>query len=135
MKWYLKVLKQFADFKGRARRTEYWMFTLFNIIFAFVTIMLDGLLGSSLGGEVYGVFYLLYTLAMLIPNLAVSVRRLHDTGKTGWMILVGLIPIIGGIWLLVLYCTEGDIGANKYGPDPKNPDSDMQIESHLVENV
>lgn len=119
MSWYLKVLKQYADFNGRARRKEYWMFILFYIIFAIVAIILDNILGLAMESIGYGPLYGLYTLAMFIPSLAVVVRRLHDTGKSGWMVLVSLIPLVGGIWLLVLMATEGNAGENEYGPDPK----------------
>ncbi len=123
MNWYLKVLKEnYANFEGRARRKEYWMFTLFNFL---IILLLAGLGGAFLAMEINAlatVFYILYgvyALAVLIPGLAVTVRRLHDTGKSGWMILAGLIPLIGGIWLLILYVTEGDRGDNEYGSDPK----------------
>ena len=119
MKWYLKVLRQYADFSGRARRTEYWMFVLFNIIFAIVAMILDNIFGLTAGRLPYGVFYFLYVLAVLIPGLAVSVRRLHDIGKSGWMILIALIPLIGTIWLLVLMVTDSKPGENQYGPSPK----------------
>jgi uncharacterized membrane protein YhaH (DUF805 family) len=114
MNWYLKVLKQYADFNGRARRQEYWMFVLFNIIFSIVAGVLDAALGTW--GAVGG----LYGLAMLIPGLAVSVRRLHDIGKSGWMLLIALIPLIGTIWLIVLLATDGAPGNNQYGDNPKN---------------
>ena len=82
MNWYLKVLKQYADFSGRARRTEYWMFTLFNLIFAIVAMVLDNLLGLKFNEQIpYGFIYMLYGLAVFIPGLAVAVRRLHDVGK------------------------------------------------------
>ncbi len=113
MNWYLKVLRQYADFNGRARRTEFWMFVLFNIIFSIIANILDYMFGT-----VY-VFSGIYGLAMIIPGLAVSVRRLHDINKSGWMILVVLIPVIGAIWLLVLYVMEGTPGENQYGPNPK----------------
>jgi uncharacterized membrane protein YhaH (DUF805 family) len=119
MKWYLKVLKQYADFTGRARRTEYWMFVLFNFIFIIIATILDNILGLTFGALPYGVFYLLYALAVLIPGLAVAVRRLHDIGKSGWMILISLIPIVGAIWLLVLLVTDSNPGENEYGPNPK----------------
>jgi uncharacterized membrane protein YhaH (DUF805 family) len=114
MNWYLKVMKQYADFDGRARRTEYWMFVLFNIIFSVVAVVLDNVLGIAMEGIGYGPLYGLYVLAMIIPSLAVAVRRLHDTGKSGWMLLIALIPIIGSIWLLVLYATDGNPGENEY---------------------
>jgi uncharacterized membrane protein YhaH (DUF805 family) len=119
MNWYLKVLKQFADFSGRARRKEYWMFALFNMIFIIVAMILDNVLGLTVGGLPYGLFYFLYALVILIPGLAVSVRRLHDIGKSGWMILISLIPIVGGIWLLVLMLTDSNPGDNEYGVNPK----------------
>jgi uncharacterized membrane protein YhaH (DUF805 family) len=119
MDWYLKVIKNYAVFSGRARRKEYWMFVLFNIIFCIAAIILDNILGTAIKGVGYGLFYCLYGLAVLIPSLAVSVRRLHDIGKGGWFILICLIPIIGAIWLLVLFCTDSKPGENKYGPNPK----------------
>lgn len=120
MKWYLKVLKQYADFNGRARRTEYWMYLLFNIIFAIIAAVLDNVLGLKFTPEMpYGYIYLLYALATFLPGLAVSVRRLHDVDKSGWFIFISLIPIIGGIWLLILNATEGTRGRNQYGEDPK----------------
>jgi uncharacterized membrane protein YhaH (DUF805 family) len=127
MNWYLKVLKQYADFSGRARRKEYWMFALFNAIFAIVSMILDNALGLTIAGLPYGAFYLLYVLAVLIPGLAVAVRRLHDVGKSGWMLLIGLIPIIGGIWLLVLMVTDSNTGDNEYGANPKTASDDQSV--------
>ena len=119
MNWYLKVLKQYTDFNGRARRKEYWMYTLFNMIFAIVAMVLDNVLGIAIEGIGYGPLYLLYALAVLIPGLAVAVRRLHDVGKSGWMILIALIPLIGLIWLLVLLVTDSNPVENQYGQNPK----------------
>ena len=119
MKWYLKVLNQYADFSGRARRMEYWMFVLFNVIFAFVATVIDNILGTAVEGVGYGMVYALYFLAMFVPGLAVTVRRLHDVGKSGWMYFVIFIPVIGVIWFLVLMFTDGDSGTNEYGPSPK----------------
>lgn len=113
MEWYLKCLKQYADFKGRARRKEYWMFFLFNFLFSVIFAVLDGILQTK------GILEGLYSLAVLIPGLAVTVRRLHDIGKSGWMILIVLIPIVGMIWLLVLTVTDSALGENEYGPNPK----------------
>lgn len=113
-------MRQYADFSGRARRTEYWMFILFQIIFALAAMVIDYVIGTNFEPLPYGVFYLLYALATFIPGLAVAVRRLHDTGKSGWYYLVVLIPLAGPIWLLVLMCLDGDRGPNEYGPDPKN---------------
>ena len=129
MNWYLKVLKQYTDFKGRARRKEFWMFTLFHVIFAILAIIIDNILGLSFeiqGQSVgYGWLYLLYVLFALIPGLAVQVRRLHDVGKSGWFLLISLIPIIGGIWLLVLFVTDSEAGANKWGPNPKTGEDEI----------
>lgn len=119
MEWYLKVLKQYADFNGRARRKEYWMFVLFNVIFTIAAAILDNVLGIAIEGIGYGPIYFIYALGILIPSLAVAVRRLHDIGKSGWMIFIVLIPIIGSIWLLVLLVKDSQPGENEYGPNPK----------------
>ena len=101
MNYYLDVLKNhYADFNGRARRKEYWMFTLGNLIVAVVIGVVAGLIKFPLLVSLYG-------LAVLVPGLAVCVRRLHDIGKSGWWVLIGLVPVIGGIWLLVLMCLDG----------------------------
>jgi len=119
MNWYLTVLKKYAVFSGRARRKEYWMFVLFNMIFAVVAALLDNLLGTAIENVGYGLFYFLYMLAVLIPSLAVVIRRLHDIGKSGWWIFITFIPLIGSIWLLVLLVTDSQPGVNQYGPNPK----------------
>lgn len=120
MKWYLKALKQYADFSGRARRKEYWMFVLFNIIFSLIASLIDKAIGIDFSdGYGYGIVTVIYALIVFIPGLALTVRRLHDINKSGWMIFISLIPLIGGIWMLVLVCTEGTRGDNQYGPDPK----------------
>jgi len=119
MNWYLEVLKKYAVFDGRARRMEYWYFFLFNMIFAIVAMILDNVLGIAIEGLGYGPIYLLYCLALLLPGLAVSVRRLHDVGKSGWFFFIVLIPIVGPIWLLVLFCRDSMTGENQYGPNPK----------------
>ena len=114
MEWYLRVVKDnYANFDGRARRKEYWMFVLFNILFAFAAVIVDYVVGT------FPLFYAVYILGVIIPGIAVTVRRLHDTGKSGWWYFIVLIPIIGGIWLLVLLCTDGTADANSYGPSPK----------------
>ena len=119
MNWYLAVIKNYVGFSGRARRKEYWMFTLFNIIFAVIAIVLDNVLGLAIKEVGYGPIYLIYILATLLPGLAVSVRRLHDTNKSGLYLLLAFIPCVGGIILLVFMATEGDAGDNQYGPNPK----------------
>lgn len=118
MNWYLKVVKQFANFKGRARRKEYWMFILFNLIFAAVAALLDNITGLS-GEMPIGPLYGLYTLAMIIPNLAVMVRRLHDIGKKWTWIFITFVPAIGSLWLLILLMKDSEPGENQFGPNPK----------------
>ncbi len=119
MQYYIKAIKDYAKFEGRARRKEYWMFLLFQFLFLLVAFLLDGMLGLRIGGIGYGWLYILYSLFTFLPALAVGVRRLHDVGKSGWFMLIVLVPIIGGIWLIVLYCTDGVKGPNQYGPNPK----------------
>ena len=119
MNYYLKVLKQYADFNGRARRKEYWIYNLINSIIGGLLFFLDYMLGTTIDGLDLGVLYLVYALFVFIPGLAVAVRRLHDVGKSGWMLLIALIPLIGAIWLLVLYLTNSNPGENKYGLNPK----------------
>jgi len=119
MNWYLAVLKKYAVFSGRARRKEYWMFGLFNFIFCVVALILDNLLGIAIEHVGYGPIYIIYTLAVLVPGLAVGVRRLHDVEKSGWYLFIGLIPIVGGILLIIKMCTDGTPGENKYGANPK----------------
>jgi uncharacterized membrane protein YhaH (DUF805 family) len=123
MNWYLKVLQNYVTFSGRARRKEYWMFTLVNVIISIVLAIIDGLIFDNPVGILRG----LYSLAVLLPSLAVAVRRMHDVGKSGWFIL---IPIYN----LILACTEGEHGENAYGPDPKNESSmnDTALDSHLT---
>lgn len=119
MKWYLKAFSQYANFSGRARRKEYWMFILFNIIFSTIAMIADNILGIAVEGVGYGPIYLLYILAIFIPGLAVSIRRLHDIGKSGWMFLIIMIPLIGSIWLLILMLSDSQQGPNKWGENPK----------------
>ena len=119
MNYYLKVLKQYSNFKGRARRKEYWMFTIFNIIFGGIAMTLDSVFGIAIEGVGYGPLYGIYVLVLFIPGLAVAVRRLHDIGKSGWMYLIVFIPLIGAIWILVLLLKDSEEGDNKYGPNPK----------------
>ena len=113
MNWYIEVLKKYADFNGRARRKEYWMFILFNIVIAIVLAVIDSLLGTA------PIIYLVYILAVFIPSISVGVRRLHDIGKSGWWLFISFIPLVGVIWFLALMCMDGTHGENKYGLDPK----------------
>ena len=115
MNWYLKCLQHYADFTGRARRSEYWYFVLFNMIVSFVITLVVTWIGSSVGM----IIGYIYTLGVFIPSLAVGVRRLHDAGKSGWYYLVGFIPLIGWIWLLILLCKDSQPGTNEWGANPK----------------
>lgn len=112
MEWFIKCMHQYADFKGRARRREYWMFYLFNALFAVGAGFIDGMCDITL-------FSVVYSLAVLVPGLAVCVRRLHDVGKSGWMYFIAFIPLVGAIWLLVLFCTDSQPCDNQWGPNPK----------------
>ena len=118
MNWYIEVMKKYAVFSGRARRREYWMFVLFNIIIALVLSIIEGI--ADAGSENNrSVLATLYGLAVLLPSLAVSVRRLHDTGRSAWWMLIGLIPIIGTIVLLIFIIQDSQLMDNQYGPNPK----------------
>ncbi|NMM47404.1 DUF805 domain-containing protein [Marinigracilibium pacificum] len=135
MNWYLHVLtKNYANFNGRARRQEYWMYVLFQTIFALVLYGIG--ITLALKFEFFGGFalYGLFTLATIIPSIAVLVRRLHDIGKSGWYYFIGLIPLVGGIILLVWLATEGERGENQYGQDPKSPES-FSAADNLVADV
>lgn len=110
---YLEAFRKYATFSGRARRMEYWYFYLFNLL-AYMGLAIFA--GSIPGGEgIVG----LYILASIIPGFAVAVRRLHDTGKSGWFLLIGAIPLIGVLFLLIFMVADSTPGANKYGPNPK----------------
>lgn len=108
------VMSQYAGFSGRARRSEYWYWVLFTLLWCWIPLL-----------------NILLALIFFIPGLAVAVRRLHDTGRTGWWLLISLVPVIGGIVLLIFYCTDSQIGDNQYGPNPKgiNPQSAAQAET------
>jgi uncharacterized membrane protein YhaH (DUF805 family) len=121
MQWYIDVLKKYAVFSGRARRKEYWMFVLFNVIISIILSILDRILGLDYGSGASSSGWLstIYSLAVLVPSIAVGVRRMHDTNRSGWWILINLIPCVGFIWFIVLAAQEGTAGDNQYGPDPK----------------
>ncbi|NAS31583.1 DUF805 domain-containing protein [Flavobacteriaceae bacterium R38] len=123
MDWYKKVIiDNYANFEGRARRSEYWYYVLMNIIITvllyFITIA--GILAESpIIAITGGGIIVIYLIGIIIPTIAVSVRRLHDTNKTGWLYLLNLIPSVGGLVLLIFYCIESDNESNQYGPNPK----------------
>jgi uncharacterized membrane protein YhaH (DUF805 family) len=120
MEWMTMPLRRYAEFSGRSRRKEYWMFTLMLAILNFVIGIVESTMGlAGTVGGLYGPLSLLVMLAILVPYLAVGARRLHDTGRSGWWLLIGLIPIVGAIVLLIFFVLEGTKGPNEYGPDPK----------------
>lgn len=153
MQWYLKVLRQYADFTGRAHRTEYWMFVLVSTVISIVLTIVDysvGLqLGEAAGGAAYGVLSGVYSLAVLLPSLAVAARRLHDTDRSGWWQLITFAPfvlmmvvipfgvgtpsaavsvvvgvlalatLVAAVVLIVILATDGSPGSNRFGPNPK----------------
>jgi uncharacterized membrane protein YhaH (DUF805 family) len=116
MQWYLKVLTNYVGFTGRARRSEYWWFVLINALILLVLTVVGRAMNST-------ILYTLYSLAVFLPGLAVSVRRLHDTDKSGWWLLINFIPFIGWIVYLVFMFTDSTPGANQYGPSPKEATS------------
>lgn len=124
LEWMLLPLKRYADFSGRSRRKEYWMFVLGVFIAAIVLSIVEGILGmSGMVGGVYGPLTTIFLLAVIIPSIAVQVRRFHDQDKSGWMVLLAFIPILGGLAVLIFMCLEGTRGSNRFGPDPKDPAS------------
>ena len=121
MEWYAAVLRKYADFSGRARRKEYWMFALISLVIGVVLALLSSY--SSVAGLFSGV----YSLAILVPSLAVGVRRLHDTDRSGWTLLLALIPLVGAVIVIVFLCQEGEEGGNEYGLDPKEQERALPL--------
>ena len=115
MHWYLEVVRKYALFTGRARRSEYWYFLLFNLIVAFVLTFADSAVRKMLG---FGLFYPIYALVVLAPSIAVSIRRLHDTDRSGWWLLLAFVPLVGLV-LIWFMAEEGNAGTNRYGQDPR----------------
>ncbi|HBW4676030.1 TPA: DUF805 domain-containing protein [Klebsiella pneumoniae] len=118
MDWYLKVLKNYIGFGGRARRKEYWIFILVNLILTGVLSIIDKMLGwQRAGGE--GILTTIYGVLVFLPWWAVQFRRLHDTDRSAWWLLLLLIPVIGWLVILIFNCQRGTEGNNRFGPDPK----------------
>ncbi|KQL33090.1 hypothetical protein AN960_22060 [Bacillus sp. FJAT-25509] len=113
MEWYLKVLKNYAVFSGRARRTEYWMFFLFNAIITIILSILQSI------ADIDNILTGIYGLLTILPSLAVGARRLHDSGRSGWWLLLGIIPFIGTIILIIFFCLDSEEGDNRFGANPK----------------
>ncbi|ROP58112.1 uncharacterized membrane protein YhaH (DUF805 family) [Enterobacter sp. BIGb0383] len=118
MDWYLSVIRNYIGFTGRARRKEFWMFILVSAILAAVLSIVDKILGWQLG-DGQGILATIYSLLVFVPSLAVHFRRLHDTDRSAWWLLLMLIPIVGWIALIVFNCQSGTPGDNRFGPDPK----------------
>jgi uncharacterized membrane protein YhaH (DUF805 family) len=114
--------KRIFDFQGRAGRQEYWLFFLVYIVQLVVAMLIDRLVFGTGPGQGVPVLYLLTILANLIPALSVGIRRLHDTNRSGWWMLIGLIPLLGGLVLLVFYVLPGTPGSNRFGPPAGTPD-------------
>jgi len=115
MNWYLHVLRNYAQFNGRSRRSEYWYFLLFNLLVAVLLGFADGVLRKIVG---FGMLGMLYSLVVLVPGIAVSIRRLHDTDRSGWWLLLALVPLVGLV-LIWFMAQEGNAGTNRYGQNPK----------------
>lgn len=113
MQWYIKVLKKYNVYQGRARREEYWMFTLFSTLIAIAMSVVDTILGT------WVLFSSLYSLAIILPATGVAIRRLHDTNRSGWWLLITLVPLIGAIIILIFTIQDSQPGTNQYGPNPK----------------
>jgi uncharacterized membrane protein YhaH (DUF805 family) len=121
MKWYLHAIRNYATFEGRSSRTEYWMFGLFNLMFALFFLCIDLSFKINFEGHLIGPFYILYFLFSLVPSLSIAVRRLHDVGKSGSYLFLALIPLVG-LYIIALYCTESEEDENDYGEKPVNSD-------------
>lgn len=110
----------YVNFQGRARRSEYWFWVLFTVIASIALSVVDV---AMMGPESFGLFSPLFSLAILLPSIAVAVRRLHDSGKSGWWVLISLIPLVGFIVLIIFYVSDSAPGTNQYGPNPKGIDT------------
>ena len=129
MNWYMDVLKKYAQFSGRSRRKEYWFFVLFNIIISVLLTIVDGFIGTFDVDSGWGMLSGIYSLAVFIPSLAVGFRRLHDTGRSAWWLLLFLIPIIGTIVIIVFLALDSEEGENQYGASPKLADQSRKSEA------
>jgi len=129
MQWYLKVVRDnYANFNGRAHRQEFWMFTLFHVIFLIIAAVADNVIGTTFTfaagtdyetNAAYGWIYVLYGVAVLVPGWALWWRRLHDIGKSGAWFFLALVPLVGGVVLIIWACKDSNGTENKYGPSPK----------------
>jgi uncharacterized membrane protein YhaH (DUF805 family) len=122
LSWFIEALRKYAVFGGRSRRKEYWFFVLFVVVISTVLTIVDGLIGAYDRSTGVGLLSAIFSLAILIPSISVSVRRLHDIDRTGWWVLISLVPLVGWIVLLVFHVQGGTPGTNRYGPNPKSTD-------------
>lgn len=113
MNWYVQAFQRYADFNGRSGRSEYWYFVLINTLVIFGIILIELVFGTN------GILGVIYAFGTIVPALAVTVRRLHDTGRSGWNMLLGLIPIVGGVIVLIFLLQDSQVGENRYGGWPK----------------
>lgn len=116
--WAMRPLAKYADFSDRAPRAEYWWFYLLFVVAYLVAMIVDSVIGTDKAAGPYGIVTLVVSLGLLIPSLAAGVRRLHDTDRSGWWLLIALIPLLGAIVLLVFFVSQGTRGDNRFGPDP-----------------
>ncbi len=119
MNWYLEALKKYAVFDGRASRKEYWFFVLFNVLISMALAFIDRLTGNIDPETGIGILGGLYAIGVMIPGMAVSVRRLHDTDRSGWWLLITFVPVIGAIVFFYFMVLDSSLESNEYGPSPK----------------
>ena len=119
MSWYFKALKNYAGFRGRAGRKEFWFFTLYSFLATIALLILDLIIFKLSSGTVFGMFSGAYSLGVIIPTFAVAFRRLHDTGKSGWWLLINFVPVIGILIIVVLFLLDSQPGDNRYGSGSK----------------
>ena len=117
---FVEALKKYAVFSGRSRRKEYWYFVLFVVIISIALSLIDSLIGAYDRSSGAGLLSTIFSLAILIPSIAMSIRRLHDIHRTDWWVLISLVPLIGWIVLLVFHVQDGTPGTNRFGPNPKS---------------
>lgn len=118
--YFLNVIKQhYADFSGRASRSQFWYFTLFSFLISLAISVVTGIIGSVLNTGIFSLLGVLYSLAIVVPSVCLGIRRLHDTGKSGWWYLISLVPFVGFIILIVFWVMDSEADRNQYGPNPK----------------
>ena len=118
--YFVNVFKKhYADFQGRASRSEFWYFTLFSFLISIAISIVTGIIGAVLNTGIFGFLSVIYSLAVIVPSICLGIRRLHDTGKSGWWYLISLVPVVGFIILIVFWVMDSEPDRNQYGPNPK----------------